>query len=247
MLTSFTRRVGATGARLARRGDATGHTLERQMATAAAASTTTTTPHTHTAANAAAAAAAASAPTGAAAGAASSPAAAAASASSGPDAAAIAAESRWLYRVILRHVRLMPEEAKRADARDETKRQFRETRQALTSQSDPAAAARALSTAYSKLSFLRMATPKHYHPRVSAIPASYTQARALFGAGGEAEHLYVYLGGEVVPANERSLMRGSGRSMANSQGITDEQIKRHHALVERMHFRGPHWEGKSKY
>jgi hypothetical protein len=141
----------------------------------------------------------------------------------------------------------MPEEAKRADARDETKRQFRETRQALTSQSDPAAAARALSMAYSKLSFLRMATPKHYHPRVSSIPASYTQARALFGAGGEAEHLYVYLGGEVVPANERSLMRGNGRSMVNSQGITDEQIKRHHALVERMHFRGPHWEGKSKH
>lgn len=141
----------------------------------------------------------------------------------------------------------MPEKAKRADTWSETQRQFRATRAALTAQPDPAAAARALSTAYSKLSFLRMATPKHYHPRVDSVPASYTQARALFGGGGEAEHLYVYLGGEVVPTSERAIMRGSGRTMANSQGITDEQMKRHHALVERMHFRGPYWEGKSKY
>ncbi len=112
-----------------------------------------------------------------------------------------------------------------------------------------ARARKLLSTAYSRLSFLRMSTPKLLQPRLTRVPA-YPGARALFGnPGGPA--LYGE-NGEVITEEERKRMIAAGgtvggRNVSNSQGVTDEQRRRHYEQVDRMNFRGPRWAGKPKY
>ena len=57
--------------------------------------------------------------------------------------------------------------------------------------------------------------------------------RFVFDAFGEA----------VVPVSSEQGSR-THQPVANSQGITDEQRRRHQQLMERFHFRGPRWKGK---
>ena len=154
------------------------------------------------------------------------------------------AEVRWLYRIFLRHARLLPDgSSRRAEARGEIARQFRQHQE----EKDPEKVRAQLDEAYSKLSFTRMSTPKLLHPRLGYIPP-YAKARELFGDGsGEVRagvQTYQY-----SPYGEMTSARGTrdGRSVVNSQGVTEEQVKRHYALVDRMNFRGPRWAGKPKY
>lgn len=170
-----------------------------------------------------------------------------------PTLESVRTEALWVYRTTLRHIRALPSASAREDSLAEARRTFRAA--ARENPTDAAAALlsqqKALTSAYSRLSFLRMSTPKLLQPRMDIVPA-YPQARALFGAGISAlatssaggETKFMYVDGEVMPVGERT---GAGTRISNSQGLTDEQFRRHHALVERMNFRGPFWEGKPKY
>jgi hypothetical protein len=168
----------------------------------------------------------------------------------------LAWEVRWLYRTLLRHAKNMQPQH-RAEAFAEVQRQFRTNALARDAANvNEATLKEQIKTAYSKLSFSRMSMPKFDHPTMDVVPA-FPQARAMFGAGRLAStehddghrHL-TYIGGEMVPGDVRSQLKVSGetgRSVVNSQGLTDEQFKRHYAMVDRMQFKGPHWAGKPKY
>jgi len=189
----------------------------------------------------------------------------------------LASEIVWLYRTTLRHVRVLDNEIRRAEARQEARANFRALRgmaaavegggAIATAASSGAAAASAPSTsaaaaatsvsdvrakiasAYSKLSFLRMATPKLRQPRIAHVPP-YEGAIKLFGAS-RGPAVYAAGDGRTLSPEERAraLLDSStvgGRTVINSQGITGDQVRRHQALVDRMHFRGPRWAGKPR-
>jgi hypothetical protein len=182
--------------------------------------------------------------------------AAAAPAAAAPAAAPVrlntAAEVVWLFRVCLRHTRNMPNRPLSIEATIDAKRQFR----AQLALKDERAIRKALMTAYSKLSFLRMGMPKSCYPKLGLVPAEYPAARAMFGSGllagsgGEPPdgvHTFVYYGGEKVPAHTRDVElitseAGGGDRISNSQGVTDNDVKRHYAMIERMQFKGPYWK-----
>lgn len=157
---------------------------------------------------------------------------------------ALAAEARFLYRFIHRHIRLLPNEDRRLEGLVETRRQFREN----MNESDVQVIRKQIENGYSKLSFMRMATPRLYHPPIRTVPP-YHAARTLLGLtkanNSAGTQSYRYFGGEILSGDFRD--EHEINRVVNSQGITDEQIKRHYALVDRMHFRGPHWAGKPKY
>jgi len=113
-----------------------------------------------------------------------------------------------------------------------------------------------------------MSTHKRDLPQLKHVPRQYTQARSVLGRGTDddkdekteassssasaadafdGQSTFVYVGGEVVPANAVGVNTPDDvRPIVNSQGITDEQVRRHYRLVERMQFRGPFWEGKRR-
>lgn len=164
----------------------------------------------------------------------------------GPTDLTLGGEVRWLYRVFQKHARLLPNASARVDARREIARQFR-ANVGVTVEVD---IQRHVDTAYSKLSFTRMSTPRQHHPRLDYVPP-FPRAKELFGdaAAGPRPGVQTY---QYSPYGELTVDGASAsrrvvRGVFNSQGVTDDQVKRHHALVERMHFRGPHWAGKPKY
>jgi hypothetical protein len=189
----------------------------------------------------------------------------------------LASEVVWLYRTTLRHVRVLDSAERRKEAAQEARTTFRALREAVVQASAAAAAPPAdasqgtaaaaaassapvipadapvrasLARAYSKLSFLRMATPKLRQPRLAFVPA-YEGAIKLFGSSGGGPAVYAGDGRTLTPEERaRAHLDSStvgGRTVVNSQGITDEQVRRHQGLVDRMHFRGPRWAGKPKF
>lgn len=105
--------------------------------------------------------------------------------------------------------------------------------------------------AYQRAAFIRMSISRIHHipfrPPASAFLARDVhiggQEEGEEGEGGGVQR-YFYDGGEMIGHTAKPRQT---QGISNSQGITDEQLKRHYALVERMHFRGPYWEGKPKY
>jgi len=51
---------------------------------------------------------------------------------------------------------------------------------------------------------------------------------------------YVYEGGALQRVSGPS--SSSARTTVRNAGVTSDDLRRHHALLERMRFRGPHWQ-----
>ena len=105
----------------------------------------------------------------------------------------------------------------------------------------------------------------HRNPEVAADAAWTAGYGRIFGDGrahdasevnsetmdddGVRRFVYDGFGEAVVPLTEaerarQAVQRGLLQRVSNSQGITDEQRRRNQQLMERFHFRGPHWQGK---
>lgn len=97
----------------------------------------------------------------------------------------------------------------------------------------------------SKLSFMRMNVPALYRrklPNYTNINSNQTN-NTDNNSTGTATYIINEYGEPVLQTTSEST--ASVRPILNnSQGITDEQIKRHYSLVDRMNFRGPKWAGK---
>lgn len=127
-----------------------------------------------------------------------------------------------LYRGLLGASRAHPSPAAAAA---EVREAFRAARRA-----DPNMAAELARAGESRLALLRMTLPRHALPlRVRGEARAERLRRDARGGLEEVEG------------------RGSAVGHAHRNGhyvVTEDQVRRHRALDERMHFRGPFWEGR---
>jgi hypothetical protein len=136
----------------------------------------------------------------------------------------IRAELRCIYREMWSYITHLAANNKQNLSNEDIRRQIR-TGFKLSGEANPD-----LSKARSSLSYLRMQVPARYH-----------RNRPL--AAGNA-HYIMNNYGEFVLASGELQQKGAKSRVYNSQGITEEQMKRHHSLMERFQFRGPKWETK---
>ena len=137
------------------------------------------------------------------------------------------------YRETLRRCRFLGGERGRATRLD-AQRFFGEAR-AL--RADDAAAAEAhLAQAASRLSFLRMLTPRYAGSTASASAADGDAAMA----GGT----FVCRDGKLV--SSAALREGKARhSQWDGGNLDPDSVRKHQQLLERQHFGGKMWEGRS--
>ena len=137
------------------------------------------------------------------------------------------------YRETLRRCRFLGGERGRATRLD-AQRFFGEAR-AL--RADDAAAAEAhLAQAASRLSFLRMLTPRYAGSTASASSADGDAAMA----GGT----FVCRDGKLV--SSAALREGKARhSQWDGGNLDPDSVRKHQQLLERQHFGGSFWKGRS--
>lgn len=137
-----------------------------------------------------------------------------------------------LYRDILTYIRELDDKEMRKKYREDCRRLFRQNR----NEDDPGRIYTLYMGGVTKLSVLKIRVPPvriPYHVR--------TRKLTFLGAGEEA-----YLMGEDgVPLSEVSIHEQHHKDYRYDLGyehVDPDDLKRHHAIIERMQYRGPVWE-----
>jgi len=124
-----------------------------------------------------------------------------------------------LYRHILQSCSRIPSATHREKAFQETYQKFRANR----AETDAKAIASLIDVARSKLSYLRISTPRSQRGQVGSV------------------HFVISNDGKDV-LSRRSKSRGTAISNWGEGNPDPDCVRRHEALIERQRFRGPHWE-----